>query len=510
MKAIPSGRLAQTVPLPGWGLPGRLKPLVSLVRDHPILCLLALSTALRIALAASLPLTPDEAYYRLWSFEPAFGYADHPPMVAWLMAVSRPVFGDSPLALRLPFILLYLPLTAAVFETAQTLFNSQVIARRAALWLNASLLLSFGSIFATPDGPSTVLWALTVLAIAKLAVLGFNDHPETCIWWMVIGELAGLGVLAKYTNLFLGAGLLVWLLVTPAGRRWLKTPWPYIGGALALIMVAPNLYWNATHDWLTLHKQFGRAVAHAFVPRYLGELLVTQGVLINPAIAGLAALAVVHLSRFPQMRSGVSLIACLAAPALLYALFHALHDRVQGNWLSPLFPLFTLLAAVAATTGRSPWLRRLVWPLAIILGGMATTYLLAPPASEQRLDHWKALAIDLRAQAHRTHAGFVATSAYGLTAELLYGKPEGTAPVIAIAEASRYGFDPTLTTYASLAGQRGMIVVPAKAELDLSLCFDELRPLRSLPNDPLTEARSGLLLYTGRLTTPACDLKPLK
>jgi len=37
----------------------------------------------RAVAAFSLPLTGDEAYYWEWSRRLAFGYADHPPAVAW-------------------------------------------------------------------------------------------------------------------------------------------------------------------------------------------------------------------------------------------------------------------------------------------------------------------------------------------------------------------------------------------------------------------------------------------
>ena len=38
---------------------------------------------IRLAAAALVPLTEDEAYYRLWSQHLSLGYYDHPPMIAW-------------------------------------------------------------------------------------------------------------------------------------------------------------------------------------------------------------------------------------------------------------------------------------------------------------------------------------------------------------------------------------------------------------------------------------------
>jgi len=68
------------------------------------LLIVALMTAFRIAVASHIPLTEDEAYYWAWSLHPALGYVDHPPMVAWLIALTAPL-GRSELAIRFPFIL---------------------------------------------------------------------------------------------------------------------------------------------------------------------------------------------------------------------------------------------------------------------------------------------------------------------------------------------------------------------------------------------------------------------
>ena len=47
--------------------------------------LLVALTVFRLAIAACIPLAPDEAYYWVWSHALAPGYPDHPPMVAlWI------------------------------------------------------------------------------------------------------------------------------------------------------------------------------------------------------------------------------------------------------------------------------------------------------------------------------------------------------------------------------------------------------------------------------------------
>ena len=61
-------------------------------------------TLLRLWLALWVPLGDDEGYYWVWSRHLAASYYDHPPMVAWLVALSTHVLGSSLVALRLPFV----------------------------------------------------------------------------------------------------------------------------------------------------------------------------------------------------------------------------------------------------------------------------------------------------------------------------------------------------------------------------------------------------------------------
>ena len=51
----------------------------------------------RILVAATVGLSPDEAYYWTWSQELAAGYHDHPPAVAWLVRIGTEILGTSEL-----------------------------------------------------------------------------------------------------------------------------------------------------------------------------------------------------------------------------------------------------------------------------------------------------------------------------------------------------------------------------------------------------------------------------
>src|SRR5579864_879579 len=97
---------------------------------------IAAMLAARLALAAVAPLTEDEAYYRLWSLKPAFGYFDHPPMIAWWVWLGRQIAGDTPLGVRLVPVLGTALTTWLTYDLARQAELGERTALRAAVWLN--------------------------------------------------------------------------------------------------------------------------------------------------------------------------------------------------------------------------------------------------------------------------------------------------------------------------------------------------------------------------------------
>src|SRR5260370_7474518 len=78
--------------------------------------------ALRLAAAAWTPLSFDEAYYWMWSKHLAFGYYDHPPMVALVIRLGTMIAGDTELGVRLVSILLARPMSWPAYPTPPILF----------------------------------------------------------------------------------------------------------------------------------------------------------------------------------------------------------------------------------------------------------------------------------------------------------------------------------------------------------------------------------------------------
>src|ERR1700712_3341977 len=309
---------------------------------NTVVTILAL-VALRLVAAAWTPLTFDEAYYWMWSKHLAGGYYDHPPAVAYVIRAGTMIAGDTELGVRLVSILLALPMSYAVYRTAAILFGGERVAATATILLNVTLMAAVGTLIVTPDAPLLVASSFVLFFLAKVLETGRG------VWWLAVGFAVGLALLSKYTALFFGPAILIWLVAVPKLRRWLLSPWPYLGGIVAFAIFSPVILWNADHQWVSFIKQLGRARIEDFTWRYIGELIPTQIAFATPLVFILGAMGLYSLWRRNAGASAArALINSTFWTVTLYFVWHSLHTRVEANWFGPVYPAFAIAAAAAA------------------------------------------------------------------------------------------------------------------------------------------------------------------
>ncbi|MFI4935407.1 MAG: ArnT family glycosyltransferase [Caulobacterales bacterium] len=470
---------------------GRVSPRAALT------AIILVGLLVRLAAGASAPLTEDEAYYRLWSMRPAFGYFDHPPMIAWKIWLGRHIAGDNPLGVRLIPIVGTAVTTLITFDLARLAGLGERVAVRAALWLNATVLIGLGGFLAVPDAPNTLFFTAALWCV-------FKARQGAGAWWLAAGALAGLACLSKYSALFLAPGILLWLSLTREGRRTLTTPWPWLAAAIAVAVFAPNIAWNAEHHWLTFAKQFGRARVGGLALQHLPELIVDQFLLINPLIAVFLGAAVLRRTAWPLL--------AVSAPFAAYLVVHSLHDAVQGQWPAPLYPALVIAAAAAAEDVRAGGVLARLRTLAPVLGlgvvAAAFTVILAPldgrlpfPDPAARLRGWPAFGEAIEHARMGAGAAWVGTESYGLAAQLA-AEPPLRAPAVEIGERGRYSFE-TDVNRADFAKPGLIIDEPRKLNAaGLQHCFARVQALPEI--DRGTGSRTPYRVY--RVAGPLRDI----
>jgi 4-amino-4-deoxy-L-arabinose transferase-like glycosyltransferase len=325
------------------------------LRKTPRRCvvwLIIIGAGVRLALAATVGLGVDESYAVASARQASLSYFDHPPLSFWLAHAAARVFGtESHVVVRLPFILLFAATTWLMYRLTARAFGER------AGWL-AALLLNISAVFSVstgswvlPDGP--LMCGLAAAAYGLERVLldpAAAGHPWR--WWLAAGAATGVALLSKYQAVLFVAGVLVFMITRPAGRRWLRQPAPYAAGALALALFTPVLVWNARHGWVSFAFQSGRGASppHLTAGRVLGAVgqnVAGQMAWVLPWIWIPLVVALVHAFRRRPTDDRYWLFACLAVvPIALFTAVSLGGRPGQPHWpASGYLFLFPLLGA---------------------------------------------------------------------------------------------------------------------------------------------------------------------
>jgi len=209
-----------------------------------LLAVVIVSAVIRTVVAFGVPILDDETHYWVWARHLLWGYPDHPPMIAGLVAASTRLLGDSVAAIRFFPLLLGAASTLTIHALARSLFGPSAGLRAAVIF---AILPAFavGGIIAAPDGPFGFFWLLAMLLTWKAT--------RGDLWaWPAAGVAIGLVIQSKLAGGALALSLAGFVLAMPSGRRWLRTPGPYLAVLAGTAVMSPLLWWNLTHGWATV------------------------------------------------------------------------------------------------------------------------------------------------------------------------------------------------------------------------------------------------------------------
>ncbi|HFB68375.1 MAG TPA: glycosyltransferase family 39 protein, partial [Calditrichae bacterium] len=227
--------------------------MVQWLQDRWFLRIVLVGLVVRATLAALVPPGFDEAYYGVFAFHPAWGYFDHPPAVAVTAGIGMWLTGVvTAYTLRIGALLLFLGTSLVLYRLVLEMVN-----RPAALWsvflLHVTPYFFYGmGAFVIPDNALGFFWLLTLYFMWKVYQ---TQNPR---WFLAVGASTGLALLAKYHAVLLIGSIGYVLLFYRGWRQYLKTPYPYLGLMLAVLIFLPNILWNAAHQWISYRYQFGK------------------------------------------------------------------------------------------------------------------------------------------------------------------------------------------------------------------------------------------------------------
>jgi 4-amino-4-deoxy-L-arabinose transferase-like glycosyltransferase len=172
-------------------------------------------------------------------------YVVYSPITAWLARGELAIFGTSLTGYRF-----LAAVSIGLVAVLSGLIARQLGGKRQAI-LVAAVAASIGGpvVFSGSFLSYMTFDMFCWVAVAWcIACLLRSQDPR---WWLATGAAVGIGIMCKYTMLFLVAGLLGGMLLTP-NRRFLRSIWFWAGIALALAIISPVVFWQFQHHFVGL------------------------------------------------------------------------------------------------------------------------------------------------------------------------------------------------------------------------------------------------------------------
>ena len=309
-----------------------------------------------------------------WGEHPALGYYKHPPFYAWVTGLWFQIFPRADWA----FYLL------SQVNAAAGLAGVWFLAGRVAgpkIQLASLLLLTlapFHNIMAINYNANSgllSLWPWTAFTFVKAMETGRARDG------VLFGVFAAAAMLCKYYSVLLLLSCILASLANPRIKEIYRSWAPYAAVATGAALVAPHLWWLATHDWQTIEyaKHTG-----GFEPPFVLYKMVTTA-LASLCLLGLPFLVLaatfrsqvwpIHFAALRQglRREGAPLLILAAGPFLLTLLVGMLGSvKISTNFLIPAFSLLPMAVLVLSRLLISPvHLTKIagfamIWPAAMI------------------------------------------------------------------------------------------------------------------------------------------------
>ena len=399
-----------------------------------------------------MPLLPDETYYWEWTRRPAAGYFDHPPGIAVLIRLGATLFGNTHIGVRagpaFAALCTHVAAVALAWRLAGGKLNGAQAAVRAAILMTVLPIATLGLVLATPDAALFATTTLALLAVDRALASPLRSRASTG-WWMLAGVALGLAFASKYTAVLLPAGLVLACLLHPALRLRFRERGPWIASAIALLIFAPVVRWNAKTEWISFRFQLGHgfgASPHGSAWSRELEMIGGQAGLASPILFVLLAVVVYVTLRDGWRARGHGTptdlsarrfaLAIIATVPFLFFAASAWRRPVEANWPALIYPsALTLLATSTAT-----WARGRAWRTGLALAALLLTVVivqawkpLLPIAPRKdpiaRAYGWDTLAAAVDIARHDTFFGgiaqrWVAADRYQDASELAFHLPD--------------------------------------------------------------------------------------
>lgn len=278
---------------------------------------------LNLLQAGETELFDDEAYYWVYSQFPAWGYFDHPPMIALLIKLGYAIFQNE-FGVRL-FIVLMNGATILLISLLIEGRNDKLFYSIA----GSIAVAQIGGMIAVPDTP--------LLFFVTLFFLMYRKFVNNMNWLnsLLLGISISLMVYTKYH------GILIVFFVLLSNIQLFTRYQTYVVAAVSLLFFAPHLYWQYTHDFPSVQFHLFERNASTYRLKYTTEYILGQLALAGPVMGWLLIWSAI---RYKTLTASEKALQFTLIGFYLFFLISTLKGRVEANWTVPAFVALIVLS----------------------------------------------------------------------------------------------------------------------------------------------------------------------
>ena len=290
----------------------------------------------------------DEAYYTLFAKHLAFGYFDHPPMIALLIRIGLIIFNNE-FGVRLLSVIAMTIGLYHIYKLAEV--HKPFIFFVAIFSIFGLNVLGF---LALPDSPLLLFTVLFFVQYKKFLI------KETYLNSILLGIIIAAMLYSKYH------GLLIIIFTVISNLNLLRSRKFYISAGAALILFTPHIIWQINNNFVTIYYHLFERSASAYKASFTLEYLSGQVLYYGPVSAVFMLFSAIT---FRQSDLFEKALKWNLWGFLVFFLITTLKGRVEVNWTLPaIIPLLIFfLKSCYAKTVFERWFCILAIPVIIII-----------------------------------------------------------------------------------------------------------------------------------------------
>ncbi|MGI9551723.1 MAG: ArnT family glycosyltransferase [Aurantibacter sp.] len=258
----------------------------------------------------------DEAYYWHYAKNMAWGYFDHPPMVAWMIRLSS-LFFEGELGLRFVSCLMSVGTTVLLWMLVDDQRKKNYVPQFFVLVFSMTLLNAYG-FFTLPDTPLLFFTALFLWVYKRF----LNDRSLARA--LILGIVMACLIYSKYH------AVLVIFFVLLSNLELFRDKYAWVAAGVSLLCYTPHFLWLYENDFVSIKYHLFERPNDAYnFSKY------TLGFFINlVALFGLT-FPWIYYSLFKTKASDkfTKALVFLTYGVILFFFISSFNRRVQTQWL---------------------------------------------------------------------------------------------------------------------------------------------------------------------------------